>query len=310
MKNVKELAVMIFTASFLTLSLTACFGGGASKNSDITRVVLSGGGMSRSDRYSYSMFVEDGEPKISAWYFDEELGEYVDSPALTIDWIEWISVKDMIFEADLKKYKKPLISPRDYSANTISVTWEKNGREKQIEYADSLPELRPLAEEILLFAKENADRPKNQAVSGEAVLNSFEWLSSSTVFYQCFSISAGSETHELYIEEPNPDDRYFNCILNSENGDEIEIIDALMTAEQWKRLEERLHEFILSEPSEYTPPSRFLLDADSSCIYVSWTDNGERITNRYNGGGEQELLSFLYDLAFEIKENNTESKNN
>ena len=45
MKNVKELAVMIFTASFLTLSLTACFGGGASKNSDITRVVLSGGGM-------------------------------------------------------------------------------------------------------------------------------------------------------------------------------------------------------------------------------------------------------------------------
>ena len=28
MKNVKELAVMIFTASFLTLSLTACFGGG------------------------------------------------------------------------------------------------------------------------------------------------------------------------------------------------------------------------------------------------------------------------------------------
>ena len=106
MKNVKELAVMIFTASFLTLSLTACFGGGASKNSDITRVVLSGGGMSRSDRYSYSMFVEDGEPKISAWYFDEELGEYVDSPALTSDWMEWMSVKDMIFEADLKKYKK------------------------------------------------------------------------------------------------------------------------------------------------------------------------------------------------------------
>ena len=215
MKNVKELAVMIFTASFLTLSLTACFGGGASKNSDITRVVLSGGGMSRSDRYSYSMFVEDGEPKISAWYFDEELGEYVDSPALTIDWIEWMSVKDMIFEADLKKYKKPLISPRDYSANTISVTWEKNCREKQIEYADSLPERRPLAEEILVSATENADRAKNQAVSGEAVLNSFEWLSSSTVFYQCFSISAGSEAHELYIEEPNPDDIYFNCILNS-----------------------------------------------------------------------------------------------
>ena len=47
MKNMKELAVMIFTASFLTLSLTACFGGGASKNSDITRVVLSGGGAPR-----------------------------------------------------------------------------------------------------------------------------------------------------------------------------------------------------------------------------------------------------------------------
>ena len=59
MKNVKELAVMIFTASFLMLSLTACFGGGASKNSDITKVVLSGGGMSRSDQYSYSMFVEE-----------------------------------------------------------------------------------------------------------------------------------------------------------------------------------------------------------------------------------------------------------
>ena len=86
----KRKSLLIICALSLGIfSITACSPNPKiSDNAEMTAFSWSHNNMDRSDCYSFALFIQDGEPKISARYFDSETGEDVEKEALPIEWIE------------------------------------------------------------------------------------------------------------------------------------------------------------------------------------------------------------------------------
>lgn len=301
MKNKKELILMIFTVTLLVFSFASCGGSQKiSETAEMTELFWSHNGISQNENFSYSLFIESGEPKISARYFDESTGEESYVSALPIDPLEWQSVESLIRKAELPKYKKTLFGTSGCSSDIITVVWNDNGTEKEIKYAGNSSELYDFISETLEYAKTNSERPKNREISDTARLKEFSWSQSGSSSYQCFGFSVRDiSSNDAFVEKS---EKHFDCNFQSEDGGAVEIVDAVITAEQWSRLEKCLRSFLLSDPKEYSPQSRLILDGDDSNLCITFEDNGEKIKNSYDGRGETEFFELLSELALELEE--------
>lgn len=300
----KRKSLLIICALSLGIfSITACSPNPKiSDDAEMTAFSWSHNNMDRSDCYSFALFIQYGEPKISAWYFDSETGEDVEKEALPIEWIEWYDVENFIRTAGLSVYKKPLFRTEDYFSNTITVKWNREGKEKEITYGEGNSSgLYSILNNILENAVSNAEKQNNRAVEDTAVLTEFSWNQSSSVSYQCFNFYAGNPSFRL------PDGKkYLNCQFTDSEHEIIQITDAELTDGQWKTLEDYLRKPAVSDLPQYTAPSSYMLDGDDSCIAVKWTENGESFTNLYNGQNANEFWTFITEFACEIKENSAE----
>lgn len=300
----KRKSLLIICALSLGIfSMTACSPNPKiSDDAEMTAFSWSHNNMDRSDCYSFALFIQYGEPKISARYFDSETGEDVEKEALPIEWIEWYDVENFIRTASLSVYKKPLFRTEDYFSNTITVKWNREGKEKEITYGEGNSSgLYFILNNILENAVSNAEKQNNRAVEDTAVLTEFSWNQSSSVSYQCFNFYAGNPSFRL------PDGKkYLNCQFTDSEHEIIQITDAELTDGQWKTLEDYLRKPAVSDLPQYTAPSSYMLDGDDSCIAVKWTENGESFTNLYNGQNANEFWTFITEFACEIKENSAE----
>ena len=125
------------------------------------------------------------------------------------------------------------------------------------------------------------------------LLYSFFWSLSHSNADECFVFSFGAAQWDTEVEG-----HFLNCEFRTLDGDYVEHRDVSVTEERWNELALMLRTISLPP---YSPPDLYLLDAANSCVEISWVENGERFTDRFNGeyahGLHELLVTFIGQIT-------------
>ena len=109
----KSKSLLIICALSLGIfSITACSPNPKiSYDAEMTAFSWSHNNMDRSDCYSFALFIQDGEPKISARYFDSETGEDVEKKPYPLSGLNGMTSKILSVQP-VFRFTKSLFSAR------------------------------------------------------------------------------------------------------------------------------------------------------------------------------------------------------